>query len=144
MLIGYADMERLAKHLNVFEEDCPFSGPEGVVEHLAHEVGHAMSLGWRPFRGMEQAVGLTLSMDRTPAQARRNEALVLAAEAIVLPRLGIHYREEYAGQTMRDAAEVQGVPDKVYWRMFGSKAARELGVRVLRYLGRRAGAGRRS
>lgn len=69
---------------------------------------------------------------------------LLAAEAVVLPRLGIHFEERTPGMTLRAAAEVQGVPDQVFWRAFGSSAARELGMRMLHYLLRRCGCGRRS
>lgn len=143
MLIGMTDMRRLFERLRLDTlEDPIFEGDKGLVEHLAHEVGHALSLGLEIGPGIDKAIALTLSGRSKPRQIG-NEALVLAAEAVTLPRLGVHFEEDHAGQTLRDAAEVQGVPDRVYWRAFRSEAARELGVRVLRYLGRRGGAGRR-
>ena len=139
------DMRRLFERLGLNTlEDPIFEGDRGLVEHLAHEIGHALSLGLEIGPGVSTAIEITLMRDCSPHKQIREEALVLAAEAITLPRLGVRFEEHTPGLTMRDAAEVQGVPDKVYWRAFGSKAARQLGVRVLRYMGRRAGAGRRS
>jgi hypothetical protein len=145
VLISMADMRRLFGRLGLDPlEDPIFDGDRGLVEHLAHEVGHALSLGLAIGPGIAKAIDLTLRRDCSPRKQIREEALVLAAEAVALPRLGVSFSENFAGQTLRDAAEVQGVPDRDYWRAFGSKAARELGVRVLRYMGRRAGCGRRS
>lgn len=145
MLIGAVDVQRLFARLGLnTAEDPIFEGDRGLVEHLAHEIGHALSLGLAIGPGVNKAIDLTLMRDCSHRKQIREEALVLAAEAVALPRLGVRFEEHTPGLTMRDAAEVQGVPDKVYWRAFGSKAARELGVRVLRYMGRRAGAGRRS
>lgn len=144
MLIGTLDTRRLYDRLGLSTSDGPiFEGDRGLVEHLAHEIGHALSLGLAIGPGVTKTINITLIHDCSPHKRIREEALVLAAEAITLPRLGVHFEEHTPGLTMRDAAEVQGVPDKVYWRAFGSKAARQLGVRVLRYMGRRAGAGRR-
>lgn len=146
MLIGVTDMRRLSLRLGlgrtgggspIFEDN------DGLVESLAHEVGHALSLGLLPSRGVETAIHVSLG-NLSKRRQNREEALVLAAEAVVLPRLGIHFDERTPGMTLRDAAEVQGVPDQVFWRAFGSSAARELGMRVLHYLLRRCGCGRRS
>lgn len=145
MLIGAIDVRRLFARLGLnTTEDPIFEGDRGLVEHLAHEIGHAISLGLAIGPGVDKAIEITLMRDCSPCKQIREEALVLAAEAITLPRLGVHFEEHEPGQTMRDAAEVQGVPDHIYWTAFGSRDAAALGVRVLRYLGRRAGAGRRS
>lgn len=144
MLIAAGDMRRLFEHLRLGSlEDPIFDGAMGLVEHLAHEIGHALSLGLVIGPGIDKAIALTLSDRSKPVQIRE-EALVLAAECVALPRLGVHFDEHTPGLTMRDAGEVQGVPDKVFWRAFGSRAARELGMRVLHYLLRRSGRGRRS
>lgn len=144
MLIGAVDVQRLFARLGLnTAEDPIFEGDRGLVEHLAHEIGHALSLGLTPSRGVDKAIALTLNGLPKRGQILE-EALVLAAEAVTLPRLGVHFEEHEPGQTMRDAAEVQGVPDHIYWTAFGSRDAAELGVRVLRYLGRRAGCGRRA
>ncbi|WP_298625078.1 hypothetical protein [uncultured Zoogloea sp.] len=144
MLIAAFDARRLFERLGLDTlEDPIFEGDRGLVEHLAHEIGHALSLGLEIGLGINKAIDITLRRDCSPRKQIREEALVLAAEAIALPRLGVHFSESYPGQTLRDAAEVQGVPNRDYWRAFGSKAARQLGVRVLRYIGRRAGCGRR-
>jgi len=145
VLIGTLDAQRLFERLGLDAlEDPIFEGDRGMVEHLAHEIGHALSLGLEIGKGVAKAIDITLRRDCSQRKQVREEALVLAAEAVALPRLGVSFKEHTPGLTMRDAAEVQGVPDKVYWNAYGSKAARELGVRVLRYIGRRAGAGRRS
>lgn len=128
MLIGITDMRRLFERLGLDGLNSPggpiFDGDNGLVEHLAHEVGHALSLGLVPSQGVETAINLSLG-DLSKRRQIREEALVLAAEAVVLPRLGIHFEENTPGMTLRDAAEVQGVPDQVFWRAFGSSAARD-------------------
>jgi hypothetical protein len=112
VLIAISDARRLFDRFGLDALDDPvFEGDSGLVEHLAHEVGHALSLGLTPSRGIDKAIALTLN-DLPRYDQILEEALVLAAEAVALPRLGVHFAE--------------------------------LGVRVLRYMGRRAGAGRRS
>lgn len=144
MLIGTLDVRRLFERLGLDAlEDPIFDGDRGMVEHLAHEIGHALTLGLEVRRGVSRAVALTLDGFSKTYQIH-NEALVLASEMVALPRLGVHFEEDTPGLTMRDAAEDQGVPDLVFWRAIRSRVARELGIRVLRYIGRRAGAGRRS
>lgn len=144
MLISMTDMRRLFGRLGLDPlEDPIFDGDRGLVEHLAHEVGHALSLRIPPSRDIANAVALTLG-DLPRKRAVREEALVLASEMVALPRLGITFEEDEPGQTMRDAAEVQGVPDRIFWAEFGSQEARELGMRVLHFLLRQGGRGRRS
>lgn len=108
MLIGITDMRRLFERLGLDGLDSGpiFEGDHGLVEHLAHEVGHALSLGLHPSRGVETAIHVSLG-DLSKRRQNREETLVLAAEAVVLPRLGIHFEERTPGMTLRDAAEVQ-------------------------------------
>ena len=145
MLIAAFDARRLFERLGLDTlEDPIFEGDRGLVEHLAHEIGHALSLGLEIGLGINKAIDITLRRDCSPRKQIREEALVLASEMVALPRLGITFEEDEPGQTMRDAAEVQGVPDRIFWAEFGSQEARELGMRVLHFLLRQGGRGRRS
>lgn len=144
MLIGYDDMRALAVHLGVYAEDeTILEGRAGVVEHLVHEVAHALSLDLPVRPGLEDAIGNALVNHRgsLDSASYENEALVLASEAYTLPRLGIHFRD--ARGALRDAGESQGVPSEVFADAWASEEAQRLGVRVLRYLARKSGCGRR-
>jgi hypothetical protein len=134
-MIPYRYMEKLALGRGVLDHNDPvFSGEAGTAEHLAHEVAHCILIGWRPFNGMEKAVGLTLRMDHDKGEAE--EALVLASEEVTLRGLGI---VGYDRGGARKAAAVQDVRTKVFNKAWGSPAARLLGLKVLRYIGRRCG-----
>ena len=68
------------------------------VEYLIHEIGHALSVHVKPFaavfvdglprRRMSTVVAAILR--RRSDEGVHNECLVLAAEAVILPRLGLH------------------------------------------------------
>lgn len=141
-----ADMGRLADRLGA-RTTCGFLYEEGTtmnsVEYLIHEIGHALSVHVRPFavvsgdglpqRRMSTVVAAILH--RRSDKGVHNECLVLAAEAAILPRLGLHVDTECLVELGVD----QGVkPDKLRAE-FGSPASRRLAVAVLRYVGRRVG-----
>lgn len=141
-----ADMVRLAQRLDatttcafLFEKNTTMNS----IEYLIHEIGHALSVHVKPFpvvlvgglpqRRMSTVVAAILH--RRSDKGVRNECLVLAAEAAILPRLGLHVDTECLVELGVD----QGVkPDKLRAE-FGSPASRRLAVAVLRYVGRRVG-----
>lgn len=105
-----------------------------VIEHLVHEIGHALSVGIRPYdRVLKISMGASVAqtLNRRRDKGRYNECLVLAAEATVLPRLGI-------GVELDDLVAVGLDQDVQPWRLrsaVGSKPARKLACLVLRYIG---------
>lgn len=129
-------MERLAREWWVWNPDeAVLNDEDGMVEHLVHETAHALSMGVTPAPGMEMKAGDAIGR-LTPEAACAEEALVLAAEEVTLRGLGI-YAYGYADGGL--AADVQGVDSAIFEEAWGSDRARLLGLKVLRYLGRRSG-----
>lgn len=146
MTFRATDMGRLADRLGT-RTTCGFLFEEGTtmnsVEYLIHEIGHALSVRVKPFavvmvgglpqRRMSTVVAAILH--RRSDKGVHNECLVLAAEAVILPRLGLHVDLDGLVELGVD----QGVkPDKLRAEI-GSPASRRLAVAVLRYVGRRVG-----
>lgn len=146
MTFRATDMVRLAERLGATTA-CGFMFEEGTtmnsVEYLIHEIGHALSVHVKPFaavmvgglyqRRMSTVVAAILR--RRSDKGVHNECLVLAAEAVILPRLGLHVDLDGLVELGVD----QGVkPDKLRAEI-GSPASRRLAVAVLRYVGRRVG-----
>lgn len=152
MTFRAVDMVRLAERLGATTA-CGFMFEEGTtmnsVEYLVHEIGHALSVHVKPFTAVmagaafvhgrlaERRVGTVVAaiLRRQSDKGVHNECLVLAAEAVILPRLGLHVDLDGLVELGVD----QGVkPDKLRAEI-GSPASRRLAVAVLRYVGRRVG-----
>lgn len=132
-------MDQLARRLGATtKSDHLFSHPRlNMIEHLVHEIGHALSVGIRPFDHAPEQISMGASvaqvLNRIWDKGCHNECLVLAAEATVLPRLGI----EVAIGDLVDVGVDQGVRPWKLRAAVGSKDARKLACLVLRYIGRR-------
>lgn len=110
---------------------------ENVAEMLAHEVGHALSLGI-PIEGtsVSHPVAIRLrdiSEHEGEHAEYRNEALTLASEDYVMRALGIPCERAI----LEYAAKNQMVPPAIFDEVWGSPDAIALGKRVMRYIGRR-------
>ncbi len=146
MTFRATDMGRLAERLGT-RTTCGFLFEEGTtmnsVEYLIHEIGHALSVHVKPFaavfvdglprRRMSTVVAAILR--RRSDEGVHNECLVLAAEAVILPRLGLHVDLDELVVLGVD----QGVEPAKLRAEIGSPASRRLAVAVLRYVGRRVG-----
>jgi len=111
----------------------------GRVEFLVHEIGHAPSLGLPIERGVDALIARRLVVEGAVA-AKLNEGLVLAAEAVVLPALGLVSSPtgftslEDMRSSLVDAGHIQGLEADEVVRHFDSDPARELGAKILEAL----------
>lgn len=120
-------LERLARECHAWEsEPIMFCGRRGKLEYFVHEVTHAVSLDLPIGADLSGRVSKRLFTCTTP-QRNQNEALCLAAEFFILPRLDISIEPG----DLAVAADVQGVPDVDWDTAFDSEAARQLADRVM-------------
>lgn len=140
MWADYEGIEGLAYRLRVqrMENLDLESSSDSLLESVAHEVAHAMSLGVPVERGVTYAVHDALRPLGYTALVR-NEALTLASEQHTLRALGVAYVEF---DDLADEAKRQGVKRANFDLVWGSKEALDLGQRVTRFIGRRLGRGR--
>lgn len=117
-------------HVSYPEETAIYKGQRARIEHVLHEVGHALSLRIAlPCYEIEERIGKRMYCLRLPAQ-RHNEALVLAAEIWLLAELGndvplVAYQDNADGQGLLPELEA----------LRGGQLAAGLGRKLLRWLG---------
>lgn len=110
-----------------------FDGDEAKIEHLIHEVGHAISLNIPVKGNIGPAIEKRLDAEGH-LFAIKNEALVLAAEAAVLSEIGIREDDAELRASLVEAGEIQEIPASMLRQLFGSPAARALAASILRFL----------
>lgn len=116
-------------------DNVAFEGQVAEVEHVCHELGHAISLrlmtvgdGCLSYAGAAKLPDVIDKKLMTLDDPDENEALVLASELHVLPALGI---SATVGD-FRVALDYQAIPFHVLEKRCGSAQSQRLGCAILR------------